>query len=148
MNYMLNPKFGFRASYFSGFHDVRSNLDDSLNYRNNSFQISLLINFNKITIKPQKKLMDSTKSIRSRLIIPAKSFYVQGGSKADNSANVKSSLSINYGIRNNVTVGVRKNEHLKTLDIYITTNYFNKFLREINYPINIVYHSAISNKRN
>ena len=27
-------------------------------------------------------------------------------------------------------------------------NYFNKFLREINYPINIVYHSAISNKRN
>tara|TARA_B100001564_G_C20635861_1_gene669677 strand:- start:387 stop:1724 length:1338 start_codon:yes stop_codon:yes gene_type:complete len=148
MNYMLNPKFGFRASYFSGLMNVRSNLDDSLNYKNNSFQASLLINFKNITIKSPKNLLDSTKSIRSKLIIPAKSIYVQVGSKADNSANVKSSLSVNYGVRDNVTVGVRKNEHLETLDIYIRTNYFNKFLRKINYPINIVYHSAMSNKRN
>ena len=148
MNYMLNSNLGFRASYYSGLSDVRSNLDDSLNFRNNSFQMSLLMNFKKMPIKSQKKLLDSTKSIRSKLIIPAKSIYAQVGSKADNSANVKSSLSVNYGFRDNVTVGVRKNEHLETLDIYISTNYFNKFLRKINYPINIVYHSAMSNKRN
>ena len=35
-----------------------------------------------MTIKPQKKLLDSTKSIRSKLIIPAKSIFVQVGSKA------------------------------------------------------------------
>ena len=105
------------------------------------------MNFKKMTIKSQKKLLDSTKSIRSKLIIPAKSIFVQVGSKVDNSANVKSSLSVNYGIRDNVTVGVRKNEHLNTLDIYISTNYFNKFVRKIKYPINIVYQAAISNKR-
>ena len=148
MNYMLNPKFGFRASYFSGLRDVRSNLDDSLNYRNNSFQVSLLMNFGNMAIKSQKNLLDTTKSIRSKLIIPAKSFYVQVGSKADNSANVKSSLSVNYGIRDDATIGLRKSEHLNTLDIYFSTNYLNRFLRKINHPINIVYHSAISNKRN
>ena len=88
------------------------------------------MNFKKMTIKPQKKLLDSTKSIRSKLIIPAKSIFVQVGSKVDNSANVKSSLSVNYGITDNVTVGARKNDHLETLDIYIRTNYFNKFLRK------------------
>ena len=122
MNYMLNSNLGFRASYFYGLSDVRSNLDDSLNFRNNSFQVSLLMNFKKMTIKPQKKLLDSTKSIRSKLIIPAKSIFVQVGSKTNNSANVKSSMSVNYGIRDNTTVGVRKNEHLNTLDIYISTN--------------------------
>ena len=147
MNYMLNSNLGFRASYFSGLSDVRSNLDDSLNFRNNSFQVSLLMNFKKMTIKPQKKLLDSTKSIRSKLIIPAKSIFVQVGSKTNNSANVKSSMSVNYGIRDNTTVGVRKNEHLNTLDIYISTNYFNRFVRKIKYPINIVYKAAISNKR-
>ena len=63
---------------------------------------------------------------------------MQIGSKANNSANVKSSMSVNYGIRDNTTVGVRKNEHLNTLDIYISTNYFNRFVRKIKYPINIV----------
>ena len=147
MNYMLNPKFGFRASYFSGLHDVRSNLDDSLNYRNNSFQVSLLMNFKKMPIKSQKMRLDSTKSIQSKLILPKKSIFVQLGSKVNKSANIKSSLSVNYGIRDNVTVGARKNEHLETLDIYISTNYFNKFVRKIKYPVNIVYQAAISNKR-
>jgi len=148
INYMINPKYGFRASYFSGLINVRSNLDDSLNYTNNSFQVSLLTNFKKITIKPPRNLLDSTKSIRSKLIIPAKSFYVQVGSKADNSANVKSSLSVNYGIRDYATIGLRKSEHLNTLDIYFSTNYLNTFLKKINYPFNIVYHLAMGNKRN
>ena len=146
MNYMLNSNLGFRASYFSGLSDVRSNLDDSLNFRNNSFQMSLLMNFKKMPIKSQK--VAGFYQVNSIKINNAKkSIFVQVGSKVDNSANIKSSLSVNYGIRDNVTVGVRKNEHLETLDIYFTTNYFNKFLRKINYPINIVYHSAISNKR-
>ena len=105
------------------------------------------MNFNKITIKSQKNLIYPTESIRSELIIPVKSLYVQVGSKTDNSANVKSSLSFNYGIRDNVTVGARKNEHLNTLDIYISTNYLNRFVRKTKYPINIVYKAAISNKR-
>ena len=148
LNYMLNQKIGFRASYFAGLNDVRSNLNDSLNYRNKSFQISVLMNLKKIPYESQKKLVDSTTSIRSKLIMPKKSIFVQLGSKVDNSANVKSSLSINYGIRDDVTIGARNNEHLNTLDIYFRTNYFSKFLRKINYPINIVYHSAMSNKRN
>ena len=148
MNYMLNPKFGFRASYFHGLHDVRSNFDDSLNYRNNSLQVSLLMHIKKMQIKSQKKSLSSIKSIRSKIILPKKFIFVQLGNKADNSADVKSSLSVSYGIKDNVTVGFRKNEHLETLDIYFCTNYFNKFLRKINYPINIVYHSAMSNKRN
>ena len=147
INYMLNPKYGFRASYFSGLINVRSNLDDSLNYTNNSFQVSLLTNLKNITIKSPKNLLDSTKSIRSKLIIPARSFYVQVGSKADKSANVKSSLSVDYGIRDYATIGLRKSEHLNTLDIYISTNYFNRFVKKIKYPINIVYQAAISNKR-
>jgi len=147
MNYMLNPKFGFRASYYSAINDVRSNLDDSLNYKNNSIQVSLLMNFKNITNKFEKKLLDSTKSIRSKLIMPKKSIFVQFDSKVDYSANIKSSLSVNYGIRDNVTVGIRNNEHLNTLDVYVSTNYFNKFIRKINHPINIIYHSAMSNKR-
>ena len=39
-NYMLNEKFGIRASYYLGLTDVVKDLDDDANYKNNTISLS------------------------------------------------------------------------------------------------------------
>ena len=45
IDYMLNHSLGLRASYYQGFTDVRDTLNNSLNFKNNTLNLSAIIKF-------------------------------------------------------------------------------------------------------
>ena len=55
-DYMLNNNFGFRSSYFLGMTDVKKTLLDSLDYKNNTFNISAIY---KVKKRTKKKVEDN-----------------------------------------------------------------------------------------
>ena len=43
IDYMLNHRFGLRASYYQGFTDVRDTLKNNLNFKNNTLNFSAIM---------------------------------------------------------------------------------------------------------
>ena len=53
-------------------------------------------------------------------------------------------MAIEYGLRDDITIGISNSNYLNTFDFFARTNYLNKLVDKFEYPINIVYNSIIS----
>jgi len=56
----------------------------------------------------------------------------------------QSKVAIEYGLRDDITIGISNSNYLNTFDFFARTNYFNKLVDKFEYPINLVYNSIIS----
>ena len=143
-DYMLNNNFGFRASYFLGMTDVKKTLIDSLNYKNNTFNISAIYKVKRI-----KKQVDDKKEIRqidtnSNLLLPENAIKLQIENRFGSTISQQSSFTLGYGIKDFLTIEISKSNFLNTSDFSFRTNYLNRLVKNLNYPINIIYESIIS----
>ena len=142
--YMLNNNFGFRASCFLGMADVKKTLIDSLNYKNNTFNISALYK-----VKRTKKRTGDNKKIRqidtnSKLLLPENAIKLQLEKRFGSTISQQSRLTLGYGIKDFLTIEISKTNFLNTSDFSFRTNYLNRLIKNLNYPINIIYESIIS----
>ena len=58
--------------------------------------------------------------------------------------DTQSKIAIEYGLRDDITIGISNSNYLNTFDFFARTNYLNKLIDKFDYPINIVYNSIIS----
>ena len=146
LDYMFNEKIGVRASYFAGGFNVRKTLDDSLNFKNNSFELSAIYNLKELRKKSKKKTKQTEINSKTRLLFPDNSLIVQFDGRIGSLLAPQSKTTIGYGLKNSISLGIARSGHLNTFDFFIRTNYLNKIFKKSDLPLNIVYHFAISNQ--
>ena len=146
IDYMFNDKVGIRASYYSGGNNVRKTLNDSLNFKNNSIELSAILNLKKLRKKQKNIVKKSKDKTKSRLLLPENSFIVQFDGRIGPSLAPQSKTTISYGLKNSISLGVARSNHLNTIDFFIRSNYLNRFIQKSKIPINLVFHSVISNQ--
>ena len=144
-DYMLNNNFGFRASYFLGMTDVKKTLIDSLDYKNNTFNMSAIYKVKKRT----KKKAEDNKEARqidtdSKLLLPENVVKLQLENRFGSTISQQSRLTLGYGIKDFLTIEISNSNFLNTSDLSFRTNYLNRLIKNLNYPINIIYESVIS----
>ena len=144
IDYMLNHRFGLRASYYRGFTDVRDTLNNSLNFKNNTLNLSALIRLKGLRKKSDPKDKANEIKTRSNLILLPRSMEVQITGRVGSGTETQSKIAIEYGLRNDITIGISNSNYLNTFDYFFRTNYLNKFINKFDYPISLVYHSIIT----
>ena len=143
-DYMLNNNFGFRASYFLGMTNVKKTLIDSLNYKNSTFNISAIYK-----VKRKSKKIEHKEEIRqidtnSNLLLPKNAVKIQMENRFGSTISQQSSFTLGYGIKDFLTIEISKSNFLNTSDFSLRTNYLNRLVKNLNYPINIIYESILS----
>ena len=143
-DYMLSNKFGFRASYYLGMIDVKKTLIDSLNYKNNTFNISAIYK-----VKRAKKKVGDKKEIRQldsnfKLLLPENSVKLQLENRFGSTISQQNRVALEYGLKDFLTIKISKSNYLNTSDFSFKTNYLNSLIKNLNYPINIIYKSLVS----
>ena len=144
IDYMLNHRFGLRASYYQGFTNVRDTLKNSLNFKNNTLNLSAIINLKGIRKKSNHQEQVTKVETRSSLILPLKSMEIKIIGRAGSDIDTQSRIAIEYGLRDEITIGISNSNYLNTFDYFLRTNYPNKLIKRFGYPINLVYHSILS----
>ena len=143
-DYMMNNKFGIRATYFSGLLNVKKTISDSLNYKNNSFSLSALYKINGLKKKVRNKKVSTKTNSNSRLLLPENVVEFQFENRSGSTISSQSKLTLGYGIKDFITLEVSKSNYLNTSDFSFRTNYLNKLIKNFNYPLNIIFKSLIS----
>ena len=64
--------------------------------------------------------------------------------RAGSDIDTQSRIAIEYGLRDEITIGISNSNHLNTFDYFLRTNYPNKLIKRFGFPINLVYHSILS----
>jgi hypothetical protein len=141
---MLNNNFGFRASYFLGMTDVKKTLIDSLNYKNSTFNISAIYKVKRIKKKIENKEEIRQIDTNSNLLLPENAVKIQMENRFGSTISRQSSFTLGYGIKDFLTIEISKSNFLNTSDFSLRTNYLNRLVKNLNYPINIIYESIIS----
>ena len=144
IDYMLNHRLGLRASYYQGFTDVRDTLNNSLNFKNNTLNLSAIIKLKGLRKKPDTEEQATKIETRSSLILPLRSLEVKITGRAGSDTDTQSRIAIEYGLRDDITIGISKSNYLNTFDYFVRTNYPNKLIDRFGFPFNLVYHSIIS----
>ena len=144
VDYMLNHRFGLRSSYYLGMTDVRDTLSNNLNFKNSTISLSAIIK-----LKGLRKKLNIEKSApkinsKSRLILPTRALEIQMAGRIGSDTDTRSKVAIEYGLRDDISIGISNSNYLNTFDFFARTNYLNKLIDKFDYPINIVYNSIIS----
>ena len=143
-DYMLNHRFGLRSSYYLGMTDVRDTLSNSLNFKNNTLNLSAIIKLKGLLKKSNTKKSAPKINSKSRLILPTKALEIQMAGRIGSDTDTRSKVAIEYGLRDDISIGISNSNYLNTFDFFARTNYLNKLIDKFDYPINIVYNSIIS----
>ena len=144
VDYMLNHRFGLRSSYYLGRTDVRDTLSNSLNFKNNTLNLSAIIKLKGLLKKSNTKKSAPKINSKSRLLLPPKALEAQMAGRIGSDTDTQSKIAIEYGLRDDITIGISNSSYLNTFDFFARTNYLNKLIDKFDYPINIVYNSIIS----
>ena len=144
VDYMLNHRFGLRSSYYLGMTDVRDTLSNSLNFKNNTLNLSAIIKLKGLLKKSNTKKPAPKINSKSRLLLPPKALEAQMAGRIGSDTDTQSKIAIEYGLRDDITIGISNSNYLNTFDFFARTNYLNKLIDKFDYPINIVYNSIIS----
>ena len=144
VNYMLNHRLGLRASYYIGRTDVRDTLSNNYNFKNSTINLSTIIKLKGLLKKSDTKKTVSKINTKSRLLLPTKALEIQMGGRIGSDTDTQSKVTIGYGLRDDISVGVSNSNYLNTYDFFARTNYFNKLVDKFGLPINLVYNSIIS----
>ena len=144
VDYMLNHRFGLRSSYYLGMTDVRDTLSNSLNFKNNTLNLSAIIKLKGLLKKSNTKKPAPKINSKSRLLLPPKALEAQMAGRIGSDTDTQSKIAIEYGLRDDITIGISNSSYLNTFDFFARTNYLNKLIDKFDYPINIVYNSIIS----
>ena len=143
-DYMLNHRFGLRSSYYLGMTDVRDTLSNNLNFKNNTLNLSAIIKLKGLRKKPNIEKPAAKINSKSRLLLPPKALEAQMAGRIGSDTDTQSKFAIEYGLRDDITIGISNSNYLNTFDFFARTNYLNKLIDKFDYPINIVYNSIIS----
>lgn len=143
-DYMINNRLGIRTAYYLGMIDVKKTLSDSLNYKNNTFNLSVLYKINGL-----KKKVNNEKLVRdtipdSRLLLPENSVKLQLENRFGSTIGTQSKLTLGYGLKDFITIEISKSNYLKTFDFSFRTNYLSRLIKKPNYPISIIFQSLMS----
>ena len=144
VDYMLNHRFGLRSSYYLGMTDVRDTLSNSLNFKNNTLNLSAIIKLKGLLKKSNTKKSAPKINSKSRLILPTRALEIQMAGRIGSDTDTRSKVAIEYGLRDDISIGISNSNYLNTFDFFARTNYLNKLIDKFDYPINIVYNSIIS----
>ncbi|MED5554070.1 MAG: DUF5777 family beta-barrel protein, partial [Candidatus Neomarinimicrobiota bacterium] len=124
--------------------DVRDTLSNSLNFKNNTLNLSAIIKLKGLLKKSNTKKTISKINTKSRLLLPPKALEAQMAGRIGSDTDPQSKVAIEYGLRDDITIGISNSNYLNTFDFFARTNYFNKLVDKFEYPINLVYNSIIS----
>jgi len=144
VDYMLNHRLGLRSSYYLGMTDVRDTLSNSLNFKNNTLNLSAIIKLKGLLKKSNTKKPALKINSKSRLLLPPRALEAQMAGRIGSDTDTQSKIAIEYGLRDDITIGISNSNYLNTFDFSARTNYLNKLIDKFDYPINIVYNSIIS----
>ena len=144
LDYMLNNRFGLRSSYYLGISDVRDTLNDNLNFKNQTVSLSAFIKLRGFKKKTSIKKPDSKINSKSRLLLPLRTIAVQIAGRAGSKTDTQSKIAIEYGLRDDISIGISNSNYLNTYDLFARTNYLNRLVDKFGYPINLIYNSIIS----
>ena len=143
-DYMLNHRFGLRSSYYLGMTNVRDTLSNNLNFKNSTISLSAIIKLKGLRKKSNIEKPVSKINTKSRLILPTKALEIQMAGRIGSDTDTRSKVAIEYGLRDDISIGISNSNYLNTFDFFARTNYLNKLIDKFDYPINIVYNSIIS----
>ena len=144
VNYMLNHRLGLRASYYIGRTNVRDTLSNNYNFKNSTINLSAIIKLKGLLKKSDTKKTVSKINTKSRLLLPTKAIEIQMAGRIGSDTDTQSKVTIGYGLRDDISVGLSNSNYLNTYDFFARTNYFNKLVDKFGLPINLVYNSIIS----
>ena len=144
IDYMLNHRFGLRASYYQGFTDVRDTLKNNLNFKNNTLNLSAIVKLKGLRKKPNAEEQATKIKTSSSLILPLRSLEAKITGRVGSDTDIQSRIAIEYGLRDDITIGISNSNYLNTFDYFVRTNYPNKLIDRFGFPINLVYHSIIT----
>ena len=144
VNYMLNHRLGLRASYYIGRTNVRDTLSNNYNFKNSTINLSAIIKLKGLLKKSDTKKTLSKIITKSRLLLPTKALEIQMAGRIGSDTDTQSKVTIGYGLRDDISVGVSNSNYLNTYDFFARTNYFNKLVDKFGLPINLVYNTIIS----
>jgi len=94
--------------------------------------------------KPNPEEQSTKIETRSSLILPLRSLEVKITGRAGSNTETQSRIAIEYGLRDDITIGISNSNYLNTFDYFVRTNYPNKLIDRLGFPFNLVYHSIIS----
>ena len=143
-DYMLNHRFGLRSSYYLGMTNVRDTLSNNLNFKNSTISLSAIIKLKGLRKKSNIEKPVSKINTKSRLILPTKALEIQMAGRIGSDTDTRSKVAIEYGLRDDISIGISNSNYLNTFDFFVRTNYLNKFIDKYGYPINLIYNSIIS----
>ena len=146
VDYMLNHRLGLRASYYMGRTNVRDTLSNSLNFKNNTLNLSAIIKLKGLLKKSNTKKPAPKINSKSRLLLPPKALEAQVTGRIGSDTDTQSKVAIEYGLRDDITIGISNSNYLNTFDFSARINYLNKLVDKSKYPINLVYNSIISSQ--
>ena len=144
LDYMLNNRLGLRTSYYLGMSDVRDTLSSNFNFKNQTVSLSAFIKLRGFKKKPSIKKPDSKINSKSRLLLPSRAIEVQIAGRAGSKTDTQSKIAIEYGLRDDISIGISNSNYLNTYDLFARTNYLNRLVDKFGYPINLIYNSIIS----
>jgi len=81
---------------------------------------------------------------KSKLLLPTKALDLQILSRLGSGTDPQLKIAVDYGLRDDITIGASNSNYLNTIDFYLRTNYLNKLFDKYRYPINFIYNSIIS----
>ena len=81
---------------------------------------------------------------KSKLLLPTKALELQILSRLGSGTDPQLKIAVDYGLRDDITIGASNSNYLNTIDFYLRTNYLNKLFDKYRYPINFIYNSIIS----
>jgi len=146
VDYMLNHRLGLRASYYMGMTNVRDTLSNNLNFKNNTLNLSAIIKLKGLLKKSNTKKPAPKINSKSRLLLPPKALEAQVTGRIGSDTDTQSKVAIEYGLRDDITIGISNSNYLNTFDFSARINYLNKLVDKFKYPINLVYNSIISSQ--
>ena len=79
---------------------------------------------------------------KSKLLLPTKALDLQILSRLGSGTDPQLKIAVDYGLRDDITIGASNSNYLNTLDFYLRTNYLNKLFDKDRYPINFIYNSG------
>ena len=144
VDYMLNHRFGLRSSYYMGMTNVRDTLSNNLNFKNSTISLSAIIKLKGLRKKPNIEKPVSKINTKSRLLLPENAIAVRLEGRLGSSIKSQSKVTLGYGLRDDISIGISNSNYLNTFDFFARTNYLNKLIDKFGYPINLVYNSVIS----
>ena len=112
IDYMLNHRLGLRASYYMGMTDVRDTLSNSLNFKNNTLNLSAIIKLKGLLKKSNTKKLAPKINSKSRLLLPPKALEAQVTGRIGSDTDTQSKVAIEYGLRDDITIGTVSYTHL------------------------------------